>query len=296
MNFSNVKDWTIYEGSVIKVTDSLNRVIWEKNTQPTPERTYFYVENLTNETDTLTIRKDHANADNIEVYKSTDGSTWTSMGNTTVNGITATIPANSKLFLKANTTRWGYNSEVHRNYINVTGAHAFGGNILSLLWGDDFQQHNTFPNGSKNNFEHIFSGDTDLLYSNNLVLPPTTLTQGCYWGMFNGCTSLTTAPALPATTLASGCYYLMFRGCTSLTTAPVLPATTLTSMCYYEMFRDCSNLNSVTTYAQDISASSCLYNWLNNVAATGDFYNLGGATYQSGASGIPSGWNIHYTL
>jgi hypothetical protein len=47
--------------------------------------------------------------------------------------------------------------------------------------------------------------------------------------MFDGCTSLTTAPALPATTLAANCYSYMFYGCTSLTSAPALPATTLTT-------------------------------------------------------------------
>ena len=34
--------------------------------------------------------------------------------------------------------------------------------------------------------------------------------------MFKCCTSLTTAPVLPATTLAEGCYQGMFEGCTSL--------------------------------------------------------------------------------
>ena len=34
--------------------------------------------------------------------------------------------------------------------------------------------------------------------------------------MFQGCTSLTQAPALPATTLADYCYFSMFQGCTSL--------------------------------------------------------------------------------
>ena len=48
----------------------------------------------------------------------------------------------------------------------------------------------------------------------------------CFYMLFNGCTSLTTAPALPATTLAEYCYFSMFGGCTSLTTAPALPATT----------------------------------------------------------------------
>ena len=51
----------------------------------------------------------------------------------------------------------------------------------------------------------------------------------CYEYMFQGCTSLTTAPVLPATTLANSCYYYMFNGCTSLTQSPELPDTTLAS-------------------------------------------------------------------
>ena len=39
--------------------------------------------------------------------------------------------------------------------------------------------------------------------------------------MFNGCTSLTTPPALPAMTLAEYCYSGMFNGCTSLKVSDV---------------------------------------------------------------------------
>ena len=60
--------------------------------------------------------------------------------------------------------------------------------------------------------------------------------------MFQGCTSLTTAPSLPATTLANYCYSNMFSGCTSLTTAPSLPATTLANGCYSNMFKGCAKL------------------------------------------------------
>ena len=62
------------------------------------------------------------------------------------------------------------------------------------------------------------------------------------------------------------------------------------------MFSGCSNLNKIIISAQDISASGCIDNWVQGVSATGDFYNLGGATYSSGASGIPSGWTEKTTL
>ena len=42
------------------------------------------------------------------------------------------------------------------------------------------------------------------------------VTDYCYCGMFTGCASLITAPALPATTLANQCYTSMFSNCTNL--------------------------------------------------------------------------------
>ena len=67
--------------------------------------------------------------------------------------------------------------------------------------------------------------------------------------MFQGCTALTTTPALPATTMAQQCYEFMFQGCTALTTSPSLPATTMVNACYNSMFYDtnllpdCSHIN-----------------------------------------------------
>ena len=115
--------------------------------------------------------------------------------------------------------------------------------------------------------------------------------------MFQGCTALTTAPtSLEGTTLGTWAYSHLFEGCTSLTTAPVLSATTLAEGCYGWMFKGCPHIDRVVSYAQDISANNCLTEWLDGASQTGDFYNLGGATYTSGTSGIPSGWTEHNSL
>ena len=59
------------------------------------------------------------------------------------------------------------------------------------------------------------------------------------------------------------------------------------------MFNGCTNLNSITCLATDISASSCTTNWLKNVAATGTFYKASSMTsWESGVSGIPTGWTV----
>ena len=64
----------------------------------------------------------------------------------------------------------------------------------------------------------------------------------CFFFMFNGCTSLVTAPSLPATTLAPMCYNTMFCGCINLVTVPALPATTLEDSCYQAMFDGCTGI------------------------------------------------------
>ena len=112
----------------------------------------------------------------------------------------------------------------------------------------------------------------------------------CFSQLFQGCTSLTTAPELPATALTSSCYAYMFYGCTSLTTAPELPATTLADNCYGAMFEGCTNLNSVTCLATNISANDCTNSWLYGVSSTGTFTTPASTNWPTGDDGIPSGW------
>ena len=237
---------------------------------------YFYVEDASGSANTLSIAKSYTNAPTIEVFSSTDGNNWTSMGNTSTTAITATVPANGKLYLKATANTWANYDEDEEEYginsIIASGSYNVGGNIMSLLNGDNYQS-SSFSSINECAFLGLFyrlgGYNTKIISAANLVLPN------------NTCAS---------------CYDDMFVQCTALTTAPVLPATTLARLCYYQMFSGCTSLNEVTTYANDISATNCLTNWLSGVATTGDFYNLGGATYESGASGIPSGWTVHTSL
>ena len=107
--------------------------------------------------------------------------------------------------------------------------------------------------------------------------------------MFQGCESLTKAPALPAETLADDCYLYMFYDCTSLTQAPALPATTLADSCYSSMFQNCSSLNNVNVNFSEWSNAT--FNWLKNVSSTGIFTCP--ATLPDtprDASHIPAGW------
>jgi len=139
------------------------------------------------------------------------------------------------------------------------------------------------------NFNGLFIYCTGLTDASKLIMPATTLTYCCYYGMFYNCTSLVNAPELPATTLEQACYQYMFRSCTSLTKAPELPATTILSSCYYQMFCDCASLNYIKCLATRYFPSSTT-EWVEGVGNTGTFVkssNMSGWT--TGADGIPSG-------
>ena len=251
-------------------------------------------------------------------YKLNDGG-WVSItSNTGSSAPTITVNSGDKIQFRGNNKQYATNSSNYNSFSGSTALFEAEGNIMSLIYGDDFKNNSTIR--SDNTFNGLFKGCTNLVSAENLVLPATTLIYNCYQSMFQGCTSLTTAPELPATTLADKCYYSMFEGCTSLitapkelpatklvnfcyydmfygctslTTAPELPATTLATQCYKYMFYRCTNLNYIKCLATDISASYCTYNWVSGVASTGTFVKAAGMTsWETGTKGIPTGWTV----
>lgn len=141
-------------------------------------------------------------------------------------------------------------------------------------------------------YSGMFEGCSSLVTAPEL--PATTVSAYCYQGMFKNCTSLINAPELPATTIDYSCYSGMFEGCTSLITAPELLATTLQYYCYREMFKNCSNLNYIKCLAVDnINKNGSTTDWVNGVSATGTFVQNPSADWPTGINGIPSGWTYN---
>lgn len=252
-----------------------------------------------------------------------DGVTWTSMENIGAGAsLSVTLVAGEKAIWKGEAVRYAVTNDAankdRQTRFSSTGQFKVYGNIMSLISGDTFEDAETLT--GINTFCALFKECTGLTSAENLILPATTLAQQCYRSMFNGCTSLTTAPVLPATTLitycysfmfngctslttapqlpattlANNCYNTMFNGCTSLTTAPELPATTLASYCYGNMFNGCTSLNYIKCLATDISATNCTSTWVDGVASTGTFVkaSLMQIDWQCGDSGIPEGWTV----
>ena len=198
-------------------------------------------------------------------YKLNDSNNWTSItSNTGESAPTITVKAGDKLQFRGNNAQYGSGTSKldlsYNSFSSSTALFEAEGNIMSLIYGDDFKNNLTIS--STRAFYGLFSECVNLVSAENLVLPATTLTDSCYYNMFNGCTSLTIAPELPATTLASACYCDMFGNCASLTTAPKeLPATTLVDNCYAYMFEGCTSL----TTAPELPATTLGYYCCSNM-------------------------------
>ena len=195
-----------------------------------------------------------------DMYHSFDGITWLttpktlSMGNNTLvyfRNDSKKIP-NLNIKFNSNAKIGGDMSSIVDMAENCC-KDIFDGNTFITDASELILPWTTLANGC---YGMMFQGCTSLTTA-PVVLPATTLTKECYRGMFKNCTSLTKAPELPATTLAERCYYGMFQGCTSLVNAPTLPATTLAGYCYYQMFSGCSSLVSAPELPATTLAEWC---------------------------------------
>lgn len=248
------------------------------------------------------------------LYSTDNGSTWNTLNR---NVQSPTISAGNKIMWKSSALRpvaGGTSGGIGK--FSSTGRFNIEGNIMSLLYGDNFANQTSLSNYAEA-FDHLFELNK-VVSAENLILPATTLSEACYQSMFQSCSglttppqlpatalenycyagmfaycpSLTTAPILTATTLKQGCYSGMFTGC-GLTTAPDLPATEVKSECYLSMFSGCTSLNYVKCLATSLTGTVPTYNWLANVASSGTFVkNSSMSSWTSGASGIPSNWTV----
>lgn len=235
---------------------------------------YFTIESLEDGNQIGIVDSDRPSID-----ISTNQYEWTTVTPDAAPTYFITLNAGEKVYIKASNEAYYSNSWSTEGYFTSTGQFNVYGNIMSLLYEDNFQNQTTLS--SSYTFSNLFYNADKLISAEHLVLPytisygcyesmfqycssltkapklpATTLAEYCYKNMFNGCSSLTKAPKLPATSLYFNCYDKMFSGCTSLTTAPELPATSLDEECYFCMFQNCSSL----TKAPELPATR-LYNY-----------------------------------
>jgi hypothetical protein len=195
-----------------------------------------------------------------------------------------------------------------------TGTFDVEGNIMSLLYGDNYEGQTALQ--GDNQFRELFDSNTKLINASGVTLPATAMTANCYRSMFGNCSNLVSGPTeLPATTLADGCYRFMFartnvanapsilpattlaENCyyqmysqTSITTAPSLPATTLAENCYRAMFSNCTSLTYVKCLATT-NISGNVVSMLFNISTNGTFERASGVNWPCSAD-IPATWTV----
>lgn len=191
---------------------------------------------------------------------SLDGRTWNTLPADTAS---PAINTGEKIYFKGELTPSSANGI---GFLTLSKKCNAGGNAMSLLFGDNFENQYSLQ-GKDYAFRGLFLSQSNLISVSDSFLP--------------------------ATTLAENCYNSMFTGCSNLIKAPTLPATTLSYECYRYMFWNCSNLNYIKMMATDISARYCLYYWVYAVGSSGTFVKNKDATWDvTGANGIPSGWTV----
>lgn len=218
-------------------------------------------------------------------YSLDNGNTWSSI---TSSANTVTVGVGQKMLLKG--TFLNNNDDDQNCFVAEGGTWKAYGNLLSLLYGDNFRNVTTLD---RSGLLFAFYHCQNLIDISNLTIPISAITvnRGLR-GVFRD-TGISSAPnnLLPATSLYENCYMGTFEDCVNLVNAPELPAQNIPSYGYYAMFNNCPNLNYVKCLATSKYSNSTTI-WLNNVSSTGTFVKKAGASWSSGTAGIPNGWTV----
>lgn len=236
---------------------------------------YFFIE-CTGSSNTCTFIPKNGN----KLYYSRNGLFWDEFDNVTIN-------RNERIYLRgSNMISNGEEQGIGQIYMGYNGVN-IGGNIMSLLFGDD-DFDNIFDISEYDYaFYKLFENETILKIYEGL-LPATELSEYCYYEMFSKCRHIndiprnllpalkvkkgsyknmfsnscqiycpnTVMPDLPATELSEECYYGMYAGSYILYAPESLPAKHLPKYCYAHMFDGCQRL---LTGVKDIQAETVSY-------------------------------------
>lgn len=177
-------------------------------------------------------------------------------------------------------------------YKSFASGKSYGQKFFSLPYtlNPVYNAENIYIDTRFGTLKEMFDGCQQLIRAPK-VIPYTQLFSSYCERMFSGCISLKTAPRITATLFSDRCCYQMFAGCARLRNAPVLHADYIQNSGCYEMFVNCANLQYVKCLATSFGSNAC-YRWLSGVSQTGTFVKDASATWDTGESGIPSGWTV----
>jgi hypothetical protein len=238
---NNINNMELPYVVLIEKDKIIERIVFE-NVQHKGIKDYFTIEATSDGVDILLT-------DNTLEFSIDDGKNWTTLP---ANNRSGTFNKGTKIRVKINnpSTTDGIGTFQISRSCNIKG------NIMSLLYGDDFVDKNDLT-GIDRAFYNLFSGCTAIHNAEGLILPAVRTSRQCYNFMFYNCTSLKTPPTLLATQLADYSCQKMFYNCTSLRIAPELPATILSKGCYSYMFQNCTSLTTVPKFSATTLSHAC---------------------------------------
>lgn len=226
----------------------------------------FFIKNESADVAQIRIYKGGNDSPSIEIDISRNARDWETIGTTSTNGLYVNILPYSRLYLRAETSSWSSASDnAHNNSFSVDKTYSIGGNILSLLYGEEFNGQTEFRNDSANAFIALFRNETNLVDASSLQL---------------------NAEFVPA-----AAYDTMFAHCENLESAPIIKGQTFSNGSCNVLFIDCVKINRIECHATN-PASGQFFQWVHNVSVNGVFVKKRGVSWPSGISGIPSGWTV----
>ena len=195
---------------------------------------------------------------------SKDGRTWTHTDNTSeAVTIDVQVASGEKVYWRGEGIKYGtyaQPSTTANSTFSSTANFDASGNIMSLLFGENFVGVTAFSSSSTFAFAGLFANNRKLKSIEELSMPATILANACYASTFNSCSSLTgMMRELPATALPQSCYYMMFRICSSITSTPSITINSTNGG--YQMlyiFERCTSLTDASNIIINaVGESSC---------------------------------------
>ena len=258
-----VRSVTLAGANVKAIGDGVN-TLWE---QAQPD--YFYIENLADSVNTVTLPKTGSETEWVSLEYSLDKTNWANYDLET--GVS--VPVGGKLYLRGYNNVLTYNATNYHTFVS-TGNIGAGGKAISLLSAD--LSATTVGNRA---FQFLFMGNT------NLINTATTLFDGivttgtyAFNQVFRDCTNLQNVCAFANVTTATGFSFVQtYYNCTSITNASgFLPNVTSTTgnQVFASTFRGCTSLTTLPSFANvSIGADVSVFN--------GTFYGCTAVTIPS---------------
>ena len=275
INFSNIVN-AFSRGNVpiSRIYARGNKLVWSKT--QSYEDQYMTIECVYDGDFTFTGTWETSSSTehiDITLYYSKNGGSWTEI--TSLNPVTLSAVAGDKFRFKGTNDAISpdvNSKQTHNTFRFGSGQYKAYGNVMSLLFGDNFKTATLTPGTNNSAFKDLFNQYNNLnnyclLEVEHLILP-TLLVPHCFRSMFQNNYGFSSAPELLATVLVDSCYRYMFNTCRYLTYIKCLATS-------------------------GINTSNSTYNWLGSVASKGIFIKDAEASWPSGSNGIPSYWGAH---